>query len=387
MISRRLEGRLTKALEQYPVVSVLGPRQSGKTTLVRHYLPDFSYANLEDPELRMLALGDPKAFLKRFPPPAIFDEVQRAPDLLSYVQVESDRSGKKGQYVLTGSNQPELGSAISQSLAGRSAILNLLPLSLGELDAAGLSAGRDEAIHRGFLPRVVADGLDPTEAYGYYAETYVERDLRRLVNIRDLDSFRAFLRLLAGRVGQVLNLHALAGDIGVSSTTLKAWFSALEASFIVFKLNPYFSNRGKRLVKASKVYFYETGLAAALLGISSAEQVGRDPLLGGLFENMVVADILKEKYNSGAHSGLCFYRDPKGYEIDLVIEERGRLVPIEIKAGTSFHPELMKSLKSFGAREADAEGGILAYGGDESFEYQGMRVLSFRGIARSVFPS
>ena len=272
MIKRKIQQELAALAQEYKVVTITGPRQSGKTTLARMQFPDYSYVNLEEPETRLLAERDAKEFLKRYSTPIIIDEIQRLPMLLSYIQVECDKSNAKGQYILTGSHQPALKAEIAQSLAGRTAILQLLPLSIAELKEAGIRLDRDEYLFKGFMPQLYEENIDITRFYRNYYMTYVERDARQLVNIRNFSSFEIFIKLLAGRVGQLVNLNSLSGDVGVSSTTLGEWLSILEASYIVFRLPPYFENFGKRLIKTPKLYFTEVGLAAYLLDLENHKQ-------------------------------------------------------------------------------------------------------------------
>ena len=272
MIPRAIEPPLRRLAAQFPVITITGPRQSGKTTLARNYFKEFDYVNLEEPETRAYAQEDPKGFLGDHPAPLIIDEVQRVPELLSYIQVCSDEAGRMGQYVLTGSHQPKLKAEVSQSLAGRTAILQLLPLSIAELSEAGISMDRDAYIHRGFLPKLHArPDADPELEYSNYFATYVERDVRQLIHLQHQHEFEVFVRLLAGRTGQLLNLSSLSDDVGISATTLNEWLNVLEASFIIFRLQPYFENFGKRLIKSPKIYFTEVGLASWLLGIKSSD--------------------------------------------------------------------------------------------------------------------
>ena len=328
-----------------PIVTVYGPRQSGKTTLVRHVFNDYAYANLEYPTVRELAIRDPEAFFSKYPAPAIIDEVQRVPDLLSYIQVKVDESGKRGQYILTGSHQPVLRAKISQSLAGRTSILTLLPLSLAELSAAGRSLSLEQAIIKGFLPRVHAGGISATAIYEDYYRTYVERDVRQLVAVENQTAFETFVRLLAGRIGQIVNFESLAGDVGVSAPTLRKWLSVLEASYVVFRLQPYYENFGKRMVKSPKVYFTDVGLAAHLLRIRREEQVLRDPLIGGLFENLVVSEAMKWKLNANRAEDFYFLRDSNGLEIDLVMEQARRLHLLEVKSAMTPSDSMAKNLR------------------------------------------
>jgi predicted AAA+ superfamily ATPase len=350
-ISRIYEQLLTLDAASFRVVTILGPRQSGKTTLAKKLFPNYSYATLEDPDLRRLAVNDPRTFLSRFPSPAIFDEVQRVPELLSYIQgIVDEHPDRKGQYILTGSHQPILQEQISQTLAGRTSILTLLPLSFGEVIAAQNERADDSPsdwIYRGFMPEIYRAGLNPTRTYQAYLQTYVERDVRQLIQLKDLLIFDRFLRLLAGRVGQLVNFDSLASDVGVSPKTIREWISVLEASFIVMRIPPYFKNFGKRLVKTPKVYFVDVGLASHLLGIESAKQVERDPLYGNLFENMVIMEFVKLRAAKGQKHGLYFYRDSHGNEIDILTEVSRILTPIEIKTSGTFQDGLLKSLNYY----------------------------------------
>jgi uncharacterized protein len=336
------------------------------------------------PEHRNLALNDPHSFFQRFRTPLIIDEIQRAPILLSYIQVFVDDHNESGQFILTGSNQLQLNESITQSLAGRTALLKLLPFSINELVNAGISLTRDEYISKGFLPRIYDKNLEHYKAYGNYLETYVERDLRQQVNIRNLSHFETFLKLLAGRTGQIVNLQALSNDIGISSTTLSEWLSVLEASFIIHRVYPYYENFGKRIIKSPKIYFTEIGLAAYLLGIQSSEQVNRDPLLGGLFENLVVNEILKTRYNIGMPPNLYFFRDNHGNEVDLIFEKQRRLVPIEIKSAMTYHEHMVKGINYFHKTTDKALEGYLIYAGDLEYETAHYGIRNFMNI-RDLF--
>jgi hypothetical protein len=349
MIPRTIEPVVRRLTSQYPVVTVTGPRQSGKTTLCRALFPDKPYVNLEAPDDRRFALDDPRGFLAAYPNGAVLDEIQRAPELLSYIQPMIDERQETGQYILTGSQQFEVMEGVSQSLAGRTALVKLLPFSIPELLPDRLPASLDKMIFTGFYPRIYDRGLDPSEVMSYYFETYVERDIRRLVAVRDLSQFEKFVRLCAGRVGQLLNLQSLAADVGISHTTARSWLTLLEASYLVFVLHPWFTSSSKRLVKTPKLYFYDVGMAAWLLGIENEGQVSRDPLRGSLFENLVVIEALKHRCNKGLRSNLYFYRDSKGNEVDLLLEFGTGVFPVEIKAGATIAPDFFKGLKSFTA--------------------------------------
>lgn len=365
MIERTLKARMLKAAEKFPVVTLLGPRQSGKTTLAKATLPNWRYVNLEQSRARALAQTDPTLFLRTFPRPLVIDEVQRVPELLSEIQVLSDETGAPGQFAITGSHQPLLQDKVAQSLAGRTALLDLLPLSLVELSVvAGAPRGRDEAIWAGGLPRIFDRAIDPPDVHEGWFRTYVERDVRQILNVSNLRAFETFVRLLAGRVGQVANLQSLSGDIGVSAPTLKSWLSVLETSFITFTLRPYWNNYGKRLVKSPKIYFTDTGLVCWLLGISRPEQVGRDPLLGGLFENLVVLEALKWKKNTGAPVEFYFFRDNGAMEIDLLMECGRKLHLIEIKAGMTPDLSFGRHMAAFRKKVPEAVSSTVVYAGD-----------------------
>ena len=345
MIKRDAEKYIRAVAREFAVVSVFGPRQSGKTTLVRSMFPDYDYVNFENPDERAAALADGASFLARHVRPLILDEVQRVPELLSRIQVLVDESPKrKGRFVLTGSHQPALRESISQSLAGRVAICTLLPLSIAELARAGVRLSREQFIHNGFMPRLYDERATVDWLYSNYEATYVERDVSQIIRLKDRRVFESFLRLVAGRVGQLVNYDSLACELGVSAVTVKSWFSILEASYITFTLPCYYKNWGKRFVKTPKVYFTDVGLAAHLLGIRRVEDIDRDPLFGGLFENMVVADVLKNRLNCGLHPDLYFIRTAKGVEIDLVIENERRLDLYEIKSSSSFTKDFAKNL-------------------------------------------
>ncbi len=379
-IKREIEKELLSLMEDYPVVTITGPRQSGKTTLAKTTFPGYNYCNLENPEIRQLAENDPNAFFTSFSQPLIIDEIQRVPQLLSFIQVIVDEKNKKGLFLLTGSHQQSLREAVSQSLAGRTALLRLLPFSIKELLSANIELNRDKLIYTGFLPGIYDNKLNPTKAYRNYFQTYVERDLRQLLQVKNLSNFENFIRLLAGRVGQILNLHALSGDLGVSATTLTHWLSVLEASFLVFRLQPYFENFGKRLVKSPKLYFTDVGLVCYLLGIETPEQVTRDPLIGGLFENMVVLEAVKTRLNKGFDPNLFYFRDNNKNEVDLIYKKQRMLTPIEIKSAMTFNEKLLKGIAYFQRTSNQAQKGYLVYSGDLTFERDNVHVINFKDV-------
>ena len=364
MIEREIAPYLTRLFQQYPFVTVTGPRQSGKTTLCRAAFPDLAYANLEAPDQRQFAESDPRGFLAQLGEGAIIDEIQHVPDLLSYLQVLADERRRNSLFVLTGSEQFQLSSAISQSLAGRTALLRLLPFSLAERERIGASLTIDEMLVSGFYPRILDQRLEPRQALGDYFETYVERDVRRMGEIRNLSSFRRFVRLCAGRVGQLLNLSALGSDAGVSHTTAREWLTVLEASYIVFQLPPYHANIRKRLVKSPKLYFYDVGLASFLIGIEHADQVVTHPLRGPLFENLVVAETLKHRFNRGLQPNLSFFRDSRGLECDLFYETGRGIGAIEIKSGATVASDYFTSLHRVAALMPNISTKTVIYGGN-----------------------
>ncbi|MEK8051477.1 ATP-binding protein [Ideonella sp. DXS22W] len=381
---RAIKPVLQERAAQYPVVTVTGPRQAGKTTVCRAAFAHKPYANLERPDTREFAQADPQGFLAQYPDGAIIDEVQRVPALLSWLQVRVDEHARAGQFVLTGCHNFELMQAITQSLAGRTALLHLLPMSVNELQAAGLCLGSAELMLRGGYPRIHAQGLDPTVALADYFATYVERDLRQLAELRNLDVFRRFVRLAAGRVGQLLNLHSLAADVGVSAPTAKAWMSLLEASYIVRLLPPWHANLGKRLIKAPKLYFCDGGLAAWLIGLTDAAQLATHPLRGALFENLVVMEFIKHALNQGRTPRLHFYRDSQGLEVDLLVEDGlapGEIGLVEIKSGQTYHGGLAQPMHKLSALlGAQVARRMVVYGGADHFTREGVEVVGLPGI-------
>jgi uncharacterized protein len=360
MIQRQAENELRILAGQFKAVAVVGPRQSGKTTLVRKVFSEKPYANLENPDLRRFALEDPRGFLSNYPQGAILDEIQRVPELFSYLQQILDDAGKNGLFILTGSNNFLLQENISQSLAGRVGYLFLLPLSLSEIGDRGENS--NQILFKGAYPVLFHEEPDPSRFYANYIRTYVERDVRLLKNITDLYAFERFMRLCAGRTGQLLNLSSLATDVGVDVKTIGSWIGVLETSFVVFRLNPYHKNFNKRIVKMPKLYFYDTGLAIALLGVENVSQLELHPFKGSLFENLVIVDFLKRRYNCGRTNNLFFWRDNTGNEIDLLIENGNQLIPVEIKSGQTISDEFFKGIRYWN-KITQTEGGFLVYGG------------------------
>ena len=397
IIKRHLERRLVQAVKDFPVVTITGPRQSGKTTLGRMALRRHEYVSLEDPDERRLALEDPRGFLARFSGKVIIDEAQRAPDLFSYIQGIVDTTGRQGQFVLTGSQNFLLLRQISQSLAGRCAILHLLPFSRSELAREDLFpieeiakgsdrtlVGKDnnlfDTLFTGGYPRIHDKGLAPHDWLSGYYQTYVERDVREVLNVGDLETFGRFMGLCAGRTGSLLNLSSLANDCGITHTTARRWLGVLETSFIIRLLRPHHKNFNKRLVKSPKLYFLDSGLLCYLLRIRSAEDLALHASRGAIFESWVVSEAIKNFTHRGLRSDVYFWRDSAGHEVDLLIDTGGdNLLPIEIKSGQTFNPDFAKELNWW--RETSGSGersGVVVYGGEKSFHYKNIHVLSWR---------
>jgi predicted AAA+ superfamily ATPase len=383
MFERQLSPTLNRLAAAFPVVAVTGPRQSGKTTLTRAVFADKPYISLEDPTERAFAQEDPHGFLARFTAGAIFDEAQRWPDLFSYLQGLVDTDRRPGRFILTGSQQFGLLSGVTQSLAGRVGLTRLLPLALAELPQDEIARLNPDALMlRGLYPAMHAQPISPADWYASYVATYVERDVRQMLNVQDLSSFQRFLRLCAGRCGQLLNLSTLAGEAGISHSTARAWMSVLEASDIVYLLPPYHRNFGKRLVKTPKLYFVDVGLACWLLGIKSADVLALHPLRGALFETLVVGEFLKARFNDGQAADLYFWRDNNGLEADLVFETGNRLQTVEIKSGQTVTSDYIRAGQK-SARFAGDEALMpwLIHGGDQHYERSGVKVMGWRDLA------
>ena len=399
MIARTLADKLKESAKQFPVLTVTGPRQSGKTTLVQAVFKDYDYLSLELPDQRQFALEDPRGFLDQFSGPVILDEVQRAPELFSYIQVLVDEHRDwSGRFVLTGSQNFLLLQSISQSLAGRCAVLNLLPFSLAELtgrkpvsiDRLGITEMRKqkppqadllETLFAGFYPRIHDKGLSPRDWLASYYQTYLERDVRNVLNVGDTETFGRFVRLCAGRCGQLLNLSGLASDCGVSHTTAKRWLSVLESSFIVTLLRPHYRNFGKRLIKSPKLYFLDTGLLCYLLQVQSHQELVHRAERGAIFESFVVSELYKNFMHRGEQASLYYWRDTAGHEVDIVIDLGTTLTPIEVKSGQTVASDFFNNLHFWQNLSGDETApAALVYGGDQSFKRKNVIVYPWFGL-------
>ena len=387
MISRTAASLLNEIRAGYPVITITGPRQSGKTTLARAAFADKPYVSLETPDEREFAATDPRGFLARWPDGAVIDEVQHVPALFSWIQSDVDASGRMGRFVLTGSQNFALMAHITQSLAGRSALVQLLPLSIAELAAAGhLPENLDAMLLRGGYPALYARSLSPARWLADYTMSYLERDVRQISQVQDLSTFQRFLRLCAGRTGQLLNLANLAQETGIAQSTARAWLSVLEASYIVFLLPPHHRNFGKRVVKMPKLYFHDTGLAASLMGVQTPAQLAIHPLRGPLFETLIVGEFLKARYHSGFPSNLYFWRDNVGLEVDLLLDEPDGLLPVEIKSSATVTEDLFKGLRKWIAVAGDvARLPRLVCAAPESYSRSGIDVRRWQDAAEIPF--
>ena len=379
-VHRLITDEALASYNEFPVLTISGPRQSGKTTLARHLFDELPYFNLENPDTLEMITADPRAFLNQNPQGAIIDEIQRAPELLSYLQTTVDEK-PECKFVITGSNQFAMLERVTQSLAGRTAVLKLLPFCLSEIFKLSPGLSADELILNGSLPAIYSEGRQSTRTYRNYYETYVERDVRSLINIKEISLFRKFIRLCAGRTGQLLNASQLANETGVSVNTIKSWIAVLETSFIIYLLQPWYDNINKRLTKSPKLYFYDVGLAAYLLGLKSTEQVQRDPLRGGLFENLVISEIIKKYYNAGHDPEVYFFRDKHGNEVDVLLKQANSLVPVEIKSAETFHSDFLKNLRFIEKIYPDrTKNPVLVYGGSDEQVSEKTSIINFRKL-------
>ncbi len=372
MINRDAQKEVIKLSKQFKAVAIVGPRQSGKTTLARHVFNHLPYVSLENPDTRNFALDDPRGFLAQYSSGAILDEAQRAPQLFSYLQQILDESSETGRFIITGSNNFLLQESISQSLAGRIAYIYLLPFSLSELKKDSDLAG---TLFKGLYPPIYDQPVEARKWYTDYIRTYIERDVRQIKNITDLIAFERFLRLCAGRIGQLLNMSSLAIETGVDSKTIASWIGVLESSFITFRLHPHHVNFNKRVVKMAKLYFYDTGVACALLGIENVRQLNTHYSRGSIFENLIVTEFIKQRFNRGFSHNLFFWRDNVGHEVDIIAETPAGLVPVEIKAGQTITGDFFKNLQ-YWMKISNNESGIIIYAGNQAQERStGIRVV------------
>lgn len=380
MIERALKTKLLEMAAKYPIVTVTGPRQSGKSTLLKTSFPEYKYVSLEDPDMRLFAIDDPRGFLATYPDKTVIDEVQRVPSLFSYIQTHTDKENKEGMFMLAGSHNFLLMENVNQSLAGRTAVLKLLPFSHHEMSLGSiLPETVDQEIFKGAYPRIYDKDIAPVDYYPYYIQTYVERDVRLMKNIGDLSKFIRFIKLCAGRIGQLLNLSSLANECGVAVSTISTWISILEASYICYLLKPDHNNYAKRLVKTPKLYFYDTGLACSLLDIRSPEQVSTHFLRGGLFENLVINEFIKESYNKGEKPNLTFWRDSTGNEVDLLRTIEGKQYAYEIKSGATYSSDFFKGISKWAKLSgAKPEQCFAIYNGDKTMKTSQGEVVNWR---------
>ena len=383
MIKRVLSVKLKELALKFPVVSVVGPRQSGKTTLVKSVFPSIEYTSLEDLDTREFASNDPRGFLATHNKGVIIDEAQRVPALFSYIQTEVDSKNRAGQFILTGSQNILLAQNISQTLAGRIAILKLLPFSLLELKESNYELdSSEEYIFKGLYPGIYDKGIGPIDWYPNYIQTYIERDVRLIKNISDLNTFQRFVKLCAGRIGQVLNLSSLGNDCGITHNTAKAWLSILEATYVVFLLRPYYKNFNKRLIKMPKLYFYDTGLACSILGIQNKQQLATHYSIGSLFESLVLSEIIKYRFNKGLEPHCYYWRDRTGNEVDCIMESCEGLLGIEIKSSKTIADDFFCGLRYWNKVAGKAGGrSYLIYNGEENQKRSSGEVIGWKSIS------
>jgi predicted AAA+ superfamily ATPase len=380
MIERTLATKMISLAQKFQVITLTGPRQSGKTTLVRAAFSALPYVSLEEPDIRQVALTDPRGFLSNYPTGAILDEIQNAPELFSYIQRLVD-DNRQVQFILTGSSNFLLMEKISQTLAGRTAVLHLLPFSFNELEP--LAEQYESLIFKGQYPRIYDRDISPTDFYPSYIQTYVERDVRLMKNIGDINTFIQFTRLCAGRIGQLLNHASLANDAGISPNTAKSWLSILESSFILYRLQPYYRNFNKRLVKSPKLYFYDTGVACSLLGIREEDQVRLHYMKGSLFENLIINEFIKRNFNRGENRQPYFWQDNHGKEIDCLLVNGERVTPIEVKSGKTMSTSYFDNLKYWRPLAVLPEDeGYVVYGGVQSMQTSAGAFISWRHLDR-----
>lgn len=375
IVHRQMETIAAALLRKYPILTITGPRQSGKSTFAKMLKPNFEYINLEDIDHRRFAINDPKGFIERYSKNVILDEVQNAPELLSQLQVHTDKLDKTGLYILTGSQNFQLFEKISQSLAGRTALCTLLPFSMDELKATKLSKNWEEICWKGLYPRLQRQKIKPALFYPDYITTYIERDTRQIMNIKDLALFRRFMSLCAGRVGQILNMNEISNNLGVDNKTVRQWLGVLESSYIIYLLPPYHNNFNKRIIKAPKLYFYDTGVASYLLNIRSAADLKNHFAKSALYENFIINELMKNCYNKRVQPHFYYFRDSNGNEVDLLIEQSNFIYAIEIKAGSTINDSFFKGLNYYAALSTKKVKTHCVYGGNEEYVYKGHQVL------------
>jgi len=380
MIERTLTAKIIALAQKFQAITLTGPRQSGKTTLVRAAFPNLPYVSLEEPDIRQIALTDPRGFLSNYPTGAILDEIQNTPDLFSYIQRLVD-DNRQIQFILTGSSNFLLMEKISQTLAGRTAVLHLLPFSFVELKP--VAEQYESQIFKGQYPRIYDRNIAPTDFYPAYIQTYVERDVRLIKNIGDINAFIQFTRLCAGRIGQLINYASLASDTGISPNTAKAWLSILESSYILYRLQPYHRNFSKRLVKSPKLYFYDTGVACSLLGIRDDNQVNLHYMKGALFENLIINEFIKRSFHRGENRQPYFWQDSHGKEIDCLLVSGDEVTPVEIKSGKTISTSYFDNLKYWRPLASLPEDqGYVVYGGEQSIQTGAGALVSWRHLER-----
>lgn len=382
-LNRNIGSQINLLKKQYPVLALTGPRQSGKTTFLKNFFHDYRYLSFENPDTRHYALNDPNGFLKEYDNKVIFDEVQRVPELFSYIQTIVDEKKIMGQFILSGSQNFQLLNNISQSLAGRVALLKLFPFDFNELQSAKLLPKKEyyDLMYTGFYPAIYDRGISPTNYYSNYVQTYIERDVLELTQIKDLKLFRNFLLICAGRAGQLLNLNNIANECGISQPTAKAWLTILESSYIIYLLQPYFQNMNKRIVKTPKLYFYDTGLLSYLVGIRHSNKISMHPFKGALFENMIIGEYVKRNYHLGLYKDYWFWRDSQGHEVDLLsVEEEGFKI-FEVKASSTINDDFFKELDYFGKLSGDkTQLKTLVYSGTENQKRTHYDVIAWNKI-------
>ena len=381
MIARQIAPILQKRLEKFPILSLTGPRQSGKSTLLKNCFPEYQYYNLERADYRQLIVTDPVGFLQNQGEKVIFDEAQQVPELFSYLQVISDERGTPGQYILSGSQSFLMNERITQSLAGRTSVCHLFPFDISEIKIGDDSFG---AIFKGFYPRIYDFDIEPDVFYTSYIQTYIERDVRNIKSIGNLNTFSRFLGLCAGRIGQVLNLTSLANDTGISVNTAKSWLSLLEASFVLYQLQPFYKNFNKRLIKSPKIYFYDTGLACSLLNIKTADMLRTHYLYGSLFENFVISEVIKMQHHAGQKPTVYYWRDNNGVEIDCIVEDAsGQLHALEIKGGATINSDYVKNLKLFPV-ESEKVSKKVIYTGIDNISMKDVKIIGFKNLEETI---